>query len=74
MPFQKKSTSFKCGHCQRQGHLVKHYTILRKRRERQAILVKPLGLEASTLLALPLEAFTTTQTETWENQVKQIEW
>ena len=68
MPCKKKSTPLKCRRCQRQGHLVKNCNIPRRRKERQAILARPLP-ETVVSLALPLEAFISEPT--WEEQVEQ---
>src|ERR1043165_1203441 len=68
MPCKKKSTPLKYRRCQRQGHLVKACPISRRRKERQAILARPL-LETVVSLALPLEAFISEPT--WEEQIEQ---
>src|ERR1044071_717924 len=68
MPCKKKSTPLKCRRCQRQGHFVKACPIPRRRKERQAILARPLP-ETIVSLALPLEAFI--PEPTWKEQVEQ---
>ena len=68
MPSKKKFTPLKYRRCQRQDHLVKHYTIPRRRKERQTILARPLP-ETVVSLALSIEAFISEPT--WEEQIEQ---
>ena len=73
MPSSKKSTLLKCYRYQWQGHLIKHYIILQRQKERQAILVRSEGSETLVSLTLPFEAFMTKETKTWETQIERIE-